>query len=126
MIKDIPRADLRNHAVEILSKAYLELGQNPSEDTIVSVGLILADDLSRDFNNLEIQDIQEAFRIGVRETQDFHITVKTYYKWIKAHRQVIWDNETIPEQQQDKRLNYRSRQGTGMQRISDRGIKKIQ
>tara|TARA_R110000744_G_scaffold177295_2_gene296043 strand:- start:671 stop:1051 length:381 start_codon:yes stop_codon:yes gene_type:complete len=123
MIKDIPIADLRNHAVEILSKAYLELGQNPTEDTIVSVGLILADDLSRDFNKMEVQDIRESFRIGIRETQDFHITVKTYYKWLKAHQQVIWDNETIPEQQQDKRLNYRSRQGTGMKQINIKNIK---
>jgi len=93
MIKEKPIEDLRSHAIEILSKAYLELGQNPSEDTIVSMSLILAEDLHRDFKNLEIEDIRQAFRRGVRETDEFHITVKTYYKWIKKYRDLLWDAE---------------------------------
>ena len=108
---------IRTEAIDIIAKAYLELGQNPDEDTMVQMSLSLAEDLQKDFNKLEIQDIKEAFRIGIRETEVFHITVKTYYKWIKDHQQIIWNNETIPQQQQDKRLQYRSRNGTGMKRI---------
>tara|TARA_R100000655_G_scaffold36432_3_gene70723 strand:+ start:962 stop:1318 length:357 start_codon:yes stop_codon:yes gene_type:complete len=93
MIKQQSIEDLRSHAIEILSKAYLELGQNPNEDTIVSMSLILAEDLQRDFKNLEIEDIRQAFRRGVRETDEFHITVKTYYKWIKKYRDLLWDAE---------------------------------
>lgn len=93
MIKSIPIEHLRNHSVEILSKAFLELGQNPNEDTIVSMSLILAEDLQKDFKNLEIDDIRAAFRKGVRETDDFHLTVKTYYKWIKKYRNLLWDAE---------------------------------
>ena len=125
MIKNISIQELRGHATDILCKSYLELGQNPTEETIVSMGLILAEDLKRDFDNMEISDVMEAFRIGVRETKEFHLTVKTYYKWIKDHRQVIWDNETIPEQQKDKRLQYRSRQGTGMKRITINQTKQL-
>ena len=93
MIKDMPIQDLRSHSVEILSKAFLELGQNPNEDTIVSMSLILAEDLQKDFKNLEIEDIKAAFRRGIRETDEFHLTVKTYYKWIKTYRNLLWDAE---------------------------------
>lgn len=125
MIKNIAIEDLRSEAVDIMNKAYLELGQNPSEDTIVSFAYILADDLKRDFHNMELQDIWEAFRNGVRETTEYHITVKTYYKWIKSHRQIIWDNETVEEHLQDKRLQYRSRKGTGMKRLNINSTKQI-
>tara|TARA_R110002110_G_scaffold354722_1_gene564428 strand:+ start:1175 stop:1555 length:381 start_codon:yes stop_codon:yes gene_type:complete len=123
MIKEMPIQELRSHSVEILSRTFLELGQNPNEDTIVSMSLILAEDLSKDFNNMEIQDVQEAFRLGIRNTDIFHITVKTYYKWIKDHRQMIWNNESIEPQMQDKRLRYRSRNGTGLNRIDINKIK---
>ena len=81
----MPIEDLRSHAVEILSRTFLELGQNPNEDTIVSMSLILADDLQKDFKNLEIEDIKAACRRGIREGEEWHITVKTYYKWIKIY-----------------------------------------
>jgi hypothetical protein len=125
MIKNIAIEDLRSEAVDIMNKAYLELGQNPSEDTIVSFAYILADDLKRDFHNMELKDIWEAFRNGVRETTEYHITVKTYYKWIKSHRQIIWDNEKIEPNMQDKRLRYRSRKGTGMKLLNINSTKRI-
>lgn len=93
MIKNMPIEDLRSHAVEILSRTFLELGQNPNEDTIVSMSLILAEDLQKDFKNLEIEDIKAAFRRGIREGEEWHITVKTYYKWIKIYRNLLWDAE---------------------------------
>ena len=125
MIKNIAIEDLRSEAVDIMNKAYLELGQNPSEETIVSFAYILADDLKRDFDKMELQDIWESFRNGVRDTTEYHITVKTYYKWIKSHRQIIYNNETIEPEYQDKRLHYRSRKGTGMKRLNINSTKRI-
>ncbi len=108
MIKDIPIIKLRNYSVDILSKSFLELGQNPDEDTIVSMALTLAQDLKEDFPNLCISDIQQSFRNGIRQSDEFHISVRTYYKWIKQHRQIIWDNESVEEKYKDKRLSYRN------------------
>ena len=55
MIKNMPIQDLRSYSVEILSRTFLELRQhNISEDDIVSLSLILAEDLQKDFKNLEI------------------------------------------------------------------------
>tara|TARA_R110001583_G_scaffold41335_2_gene131618 strand:+ start:19473 stop:19853 length:381 start_codon:yes stop_codon:yes gene_type:complete len=125
MIKNIPIEDLRDETLQILRNTYIELGQSPEDLTILSMSYSLADDLNRDFNKMEMRDIWEAFRIGVRQTEVFHITVKSYYKWIKDHQQIIWNNETVEEYRKDKRLQYRSRKGTGMKRLNINSIKQI-
>tara|TARA_R110000765_G_scaffold211288_2_gene316424 strand:+ start:41 stop:424 length:384 start_codon:yes stop_codon:yes gene_type:complete len=124
-IKDHRIEELREFACDLMSKTYLELGQRPSEEDVFTFAVILADDLKIDFGNLELQDIQQAFRQGIRNTKEFHLTVKVYYKWIKSHRQVIWDNETKQPEQRDKRLRYRSRKGTGMKQISINKLKQL-
>ena len=114
MIKTYDIQELRSFALEILTKTYMELNQNPTEDTIVGMSLSLAEDLQQDFPKLEIEDIRQAFRNGVRRTDNFNIGPKTWYKWIRTHRDLIWQNDGKDERQKDKRLHYRSRKGTGM------------
>tara|TARA_R110001592_G_scaffold320606_1_gene598625 strand:- start:275 stop:655 length:381 start_codon:yes stop_codon:yes gene_type:complete len=125
MINNIPIEDIRSEALKIMRNTYIELGQSPDALKLTSISYSLADDLSRDFKKMEMRDIWEAFRIGVRQTEVFHITVKSYYKWIEDHRQIIWNNETIEPNMQDKRLNYRTRKGTGMKRINIKDIKQL-
>ena len=125
MIKNIAIEDIRSEALKIMRNTYTELGQSPDALKLTSISYSLAEDLIRDFSKMEMRDIWEAFRIGVRQSEVFHITVKSYYKWIKDHRQIIWDNETIEPNMQDKRLNYRTRQGTGMKRINIKDIKQL-
>lgn len=91
MIKNLDIQELRSFSVEILTKTYMELNQNPSEDTIVGMSLSLAEDLQQDFKNLDIEDIRLAFRRGVRHTDDFNIGPKTWYRWIKKYRDILWD-----------------------------------
>ena len=108
MIKKISESELTKMCVELLSKTYLDLGQhNVDAKTKVLMAQSLAYDLKKSFKNLLWIDIQQAFWNGVRNTDDFSINAKTYYKWIKIWRAIIWNNEDIPEQQKDKRLNYR-------------------
>ena len=108
MIKKISESELTKMCVELLSKTYLDLGQhNVDAKTKVLMAQSLAYDLKKSFKNLLWIDIQQAFWNGVRNTDDFSINAKTYYKWIKIWRSIIWNNEDIPEQQKDKRLNYR-------------------
>lgn len=117
IIKNLIIQDLRSESFKILKKAYFELGQSPDTETIVSMSLILADDLKRDFNKLTIEDIIESFRNGVRG-DEFHLNVKTYYKWINKQKSIIWANETIDENYKDKRLKYRSPNNTGLKAIN--------
>jgi hypothetical protein len=126
MIKELSIEDIRNLSIELLSRTFLELRQtNISEDDIVSLSLILAEDLKKDFYNMEIEDIKESFRLGIRNTDDFLIGPKVWYKWIKKHRQLIWNNEGIDSYMQDKRLAYRSKEGTGLKKLSINDIKMI-
>ena len=94
MIKNMSIEELRTHSVDILSKTFLELRQtNVSEEDIVSLSLILADDLKEDFPNLYIDDIKKAFRKGTRETDLFVVKPQTWYKWIKTYRNILLSAE---------------------------------
>ena len=124
MIKDIDIKDLELHCVDLVSKTLVELGQVKDEKHIVVLAKSLAYDLKEDFNKLYFEDIQQAFRQGVRTTEVFVLNVQTYYKWIKSHRQLIWNQSDKEPQRQDKRLRYRSRTGTGLSKIGNQ-IKQI-
>ena len=94
-IKTMTKKDLLINSVDLVSKTYIELGQNNvDEDTISIMSQSLSDDLSRMFKNFYFEDAQKAFNLGVRSpiTSDFiHLTVPTYMKWIRKHQEIIWD-----------------------------------
>ena len=117
--------EIRIFANDLLAKTYIQLGQKANANDMFQLSLVLAEDLLDDFKTLTFEDIEKSFREGIRNTDEFHLTVKVYYKWIKTFRQIIYNNETIEPQMQDKRLKYRHRQGTGMKRINIKDIKQI-
>jgi|TARA_Y100000592_G_C5463182_1_gene315108 hypothetical protein len=90
-IKQENKKDLTLKCVDLVSKTFVELGQTKSEQDIVILAQSLCDDLYADFKNLMFEDIQMAFRKGVRNTDLFVLNVKTYYSWIKSWRAVIWE-----------------------------------
>ena len=108
MIKKISESELTKMCVELLSKTYLDLGQhNIDAKTKVLMAQSLAHDLKKSFPTLLWLDVKQAFWNGVRNTDDFSINAKTYYKWLKLWRSIIWNNEGVSDHQKDKRLNYR-------------------
>ena len=111
--------DLVPLCVGLVSKTLVELGQSKDSKHIVVLSQSLAYDLKEDFKNLTFVDIEQAFRQGVRSTDKFVLNVQTYYQWIKSQRQLIWDNNHKEPERQDKRLHYRSRQGTGLKTINN-------
>ncbi len=123
MIKDIDIKELELMCVDLISKTLVELGQLKDEKHIVILAKSLAYDIKEDFKNLYFEDIVQAFRQGVRGTDSFVLNVQNYYKWIKEHRQLIWNESSKEPERQDKRLQYRSRKGTGMKSITN--IKKL-
>ena len=120
-IKDIHIQELAIVCNDLLFKTLVELGQNKNEDWLLVMSNSLANDLKEDFKNLEFQDIIHAFREGVRNTDNvrFVINVQSYYIWIKAHEQLIWNEASKEPERRDKRLKYRSRKGTGLNSISN-------
>lgn len=117
-IKEIKTNDLESMCVDLLAKTYLELGQKSDAETMITFAKILSEDLQDDFKNLTFEDIIQSFKQGVRTSDEFHLNVKTYYKWIKTHRQIIWNNADKTPERMDKRLKYRSRNGTGLKKLS--------
>ena len=91
MIQNIEKKELQLKCADLLAKTYVELGQKSQADTIVALSQVLADDLHKDFRNLYFNDIENAFRNGVRKSDEFHLSVKTYYRWILRWRAIIWD-----------------------------------
>ena len=91
MIQNIEKRELTLKCADLLAKTYVELGQKSQADTIVALSQVLAADLHKDFKNLYFNDIENAFRNGVRKSDEFHLSVKTYYRWIYRWRSIIWD-----------------------------------
>ena len=112
IIKDIKEKDLILMCNDLLFRTVVELNQSKDEKWFLTMSVSLANDLKLDFEKL-------TFRQGVRNTDDFVLSVKTFYKWIKAHRQLIWSEASKEPERQDKRLRYRSRNNTGLKSISN-------
>lgn len=124
IIKDYTIEENREFCVKLLSKTFLELRQKTTAEDTVAIAIGLAEDLIIDFPKLTHQDIEMSFRQGVRKGEEFYINTPTMYKWIKAHRQLIWDNSTKETQYQDKRLQYRNKNNTGIKKLNQT-IKKL-
>ena len=94
-IKLMSKEDLLLSAVDLVSKTYIELGQNNiEEETILVMSKSLAKDLSKMYKNFYFEDAENAFNLGVRSPiiNDFiHLTVPTYMRWLRKHKEIIWD-----------------------------------
>ena len=114
--------ELTKKCIGLISKSLIQLGQTKSDKDILILVTTLAEDLMRDFSKMQWSDIEESFRTGIRETDEFHLSVKTYYKWIKHQKKIIYENEwnknNLATYREDKRIAYRSRKGTGLKRIN--------
>ena len=94
IIQDINIKDLTMSCVDLLMKTYTELGQTPSEQVVLLMSQSLAQDLKKRFKDLELYDVEAAFSRGVRETDDFSINVKTYFKWLTFWKKQVIDAAT--------------------------------
>ena len=94
-IKTMTKEELLMGSVDLISKTYIELGQNNvEEDTIMVLAQSLADDLAKTYRNFYFEDAQKAFNLGVRTpiNGDFiHLNVPTYMKWLRKYKDLIWD-----------------------------------
>jgi hypothetical protein len=113
LIKTMSKQDLLLSSVDLISKTYIELGQNNvDEDTISVMAQSLADDLARMYKNFYFEDAQKAFNLGVRSpiTNDFiHLTVPKYMKWLRQHKDLVWEARSRVERGEDPKQvpNYR-------------------
>ena len=95
MIKTKTKEQLEDLCLDLLSKTYIELGQhNVDAETKVIMAQSLAEDLMKIYKNFYFQDAINAFKLGVRspDNKDFiHLNVPTYMRWLRKHKDLIWD-----------------------------------
>tara|TARA_R100000655_G_scaffold37733_1_gene72373 strand:- start:114 stop:482 length:369 start_codon:yes stop_codon:yes gene_type:complete len=95
LIKTMSKEDLLMCSVDLVSKTYIELGQNNvEEDTISIMAQSLAKDIMRIYKNFYFEDVENAFELGVRSpsnTDFIHLTVPVYMKWLRKHKDLIWN-----------------------------------
>jgi hypothetical protein len=94
-IKTMTKEEILMGSVDLVSKTYIELGQNNvEEDTIMIMSQSLAEDLAKTYKNFYFEDAERAFNLGVRSkiNGDFiHLNVPTYMRWLRKHKDLIWD-----------------------------------
>tara|TARA_R100000781_G_C4050758_1_gene117466 strand:- start:411 stop:815 length:405 start_codon:yes stop_codon:yes gene_type:complete len=114
--------ELTKKCIGLISTSLVQLGQTKSKEDILVLSTTLAEDLMRDFNKMSFKDIEEAFRTGIRETEEFSLNVKTYYKWIRAQKKLIdediWAKNNQEHYTSRKELTYRSKNNTGLLTIN--------
>ena len=110
--------ELTKKCIGLISKTLVDLGQTKSDKDILILSTTLAEDLVRDWKMMRWDDIEESFRTGIRESNEFHLSVKTYYKWIRTQKKLI-DEDTWAKNNQEqytkrRELTYRKKNGTGL------------
>ena len=114
--------ELTKKCIGLISTSLVQLGQTKSKEDILVLSTTLAEDLIRDFNKMTFKDIEEAFRTGIRESEEFSLNVKTYYKWIRAQKKLIdqdvWAKNNQEHYTSRKELTYRSKNNTGLLTIN--------
>ena len=86
--------NLKEKCYELIVKTSIELGLKTDGKTMASLAKILADDLQQEkrFKSLTFEQIQDAFRQGVR-FGDFEpfLNIRTFYRWIIVHKKIVDD-----------------------------------
>ena len=110
--------ELTKKCIGLISSTLVQLGQTKTDKDILILASTLAEDLVRDWKMLSWQEVEESFRSGIRESEEFALNVKTYYKWLRTHKKLIdedvYKQNNLESYTIDRRLKYRSKNNTGL------------
>ena len=101
--------ELTEKVYDLLNTTKVEIGHNTDGKTLASLSKIFATDLiqERRFGNMTFNQIQDAFRLGVRFGKDEpFLNIRTFYKWTYAHKKVIDDATYQTENLKQKNVPY--------------------
>ena len=83
---------LKEKVYDLVAKTSIEIGHKTDGKTMASLSTIFAEDLIKEkrFGNLTFNQVQDAFRQGVRFGKDEpFLNIRTFYKWVYAHKKTI-------------------------------------
>jgi len=101
--------DLKKRVLNLLAKTSVEIGHRTDAKTLASLSKIFAQDLIQEkrFGNMTFNQIEDAFRLGVRFGKDEpFLNIRTFYKWVYAHKHVIDDATYQTETLKEKNVPY--------------------
>ena len=100
---------LTEKVLDLLAKTAVEIGHRSDPQTLASLSKIFASDLIQEkrFGNMTFNQIEDAFRLGVRFGKDEpFLNIRTFYKWVYAHKKVIDDATYQTETLKEKNVLY--------------------
>jgi len=86
--------ELKVKVLDLIAKTSVEIGQKPDRQTMASLSKIFALDLIQEkrFGNMTFNQIEDAFRLGVRFGKDEpFLNIRTFYRWVYNHKKDILD-----------------------------------
>ena len=94
---------------ELIAKTSIEIGHKTDGKSMASLSKIFAQDLIQEkrFGNMTFNQVQDAFHQGVRFGKDEpFLNIRTFYKWVYAHKKVIDDATYQVETLKQKNVPY--------------------
>ena len=88
-------SDLTKQVYDIIAKAVIELQHKTDGKSMATLSKIFAASLKKDFKNLTINQVADAFYEGTRNYKEKpFISIWFFYKWLHVHKNRIDDAYT--------------------------------
>ena len=84
--------ELKLKVLDLISKTGVEIGHKTDRQTLATLSKVFALDLIKEkrFGNMTFNQVQDAFRQGVRFGKDEpFLNIRTFYKWTYAQKKLI-------------------------------------
>tara|TARA_R110000824_G_scaffold152848_1_gene324234 strand:+ start:94 stop:456 length:363 start_codon:yes stop_codon:yes gene_type:complete len=108
-IKQENLKELSGKVLDLIAKTSVEIGHRTDSKTLAALAKIFSTDLIQEkrFGNMSFNQIQDAFRLGVRFGKDEpFLNIRTFYKWVYFHKKVIDDATYQTETLKQKNVLY--------------------
>ena len=101
--------ELTKKVLDLIALTSVEIGHRTDAKTLASLSKIFATDLIQEkrFGKMTFNQVKDSFRLGVRFGKDEpFLNIRTFYKWVYAHKKVIDDATYQTETLKQKNVPY--------------------
>ena len=84
--------ELTEKVLDLIARTGVEIGHKTDRETLANLSKIFAADLMQEkrFANMTFNQVKDAFHQGVRfGKEEPFLNIRTFYKWVYAHKKVI-------------------------------------
>jgi len=101
--------DLLIFCGNIVRRTFFELSQNKNDSDISIMANILSNDLIDSFSTMSYEDVDNAFKVGVRTGDQFAVNPKTWFIWLNNRKQKNGlKNNKLFQEKQATQIEYNS------------------